>query len=318
MTAPRPRITLGRILYLLYHRPAGVIGQCLSNGGPYVQWHTRRGEQNMRAAAANLVSPLVPADAPVCELHLLTGQRYWHQTAFCLWTFASHSRRRIAPVIHDDGSLTGEQVGHLRRLFPLLRLQTHAESAARVEKLLPKADFPALHERWINYPHIRKLINPHLGSKGAKLVLDSDLLFFRKPDFILDWLRAPERPLHAEDIETAYGYPADTLSALAGAPLAPQVNVGLAGLFSEQIDWQKLEHWTASLIARHGTHYVLEQALFAMLVAGRSCAVAPGADYVTCPRPPEAQSPRAVMHHFVADSKRWYFQRDWSRLPATF
>lgn len=317
MSAPRPPITPGRIIYLLYHRPVGAVRRCLSNGGPYVQWHTHRGERAMRAAAANLLVPAVAADAPACELHLLTGARYWHQTAFCLWTFASHSRRRIAPVIHDDGSLTEEQLGHLRRLFPLLRLQSHAESAARIEELLPKAEFPALHDRWINYPHIRKLINPHLGREGAKLVIDSDLLFFRKPDFILDWLDAPQNPLHAQDIETTYGYPDHTLASLAGSPLTPRVNVGLAGLFSDKIDWAKLEHWTASLIARHGTHYVLEQALFAMLVAGRPCSIAPAEDYVTCPRPPEAQNPRAVMHHFVADSKRWYFQRDWARFPTT-
>ncbi|MDB6165383.1 MAG: glycosyl transferase family 2, partial [Lacunisphaera sp.] len=62
---------------------------------------------------------------------------------------------------------------------------------------------------------------------------------------------------------------------------------------------------------REGTSYYLEQALIAMLVAGRDCAVAPAADYVTLPQPPEALECRAVMHHYVAESKRWYFQRNW-------
>ena len=59
--------------------------------------------------------------------------------------------------------------------------------------------------------------------------------------------------------------------------------------------------------------YYLEQALVAMLAARSNCAVAPAADYVTWPRPPEATECRAVMHHYVAGSKRWYFQHNWRR-----
>jgi hypothetical protein len=31
------------------------------------------------------------------------------------------------------------------------------------------------------------------------------------------------------------------------------------------------------------------------------------------PVPPEARDCRAVMHHYVAASKRWYFQHNWQR-----
>jgi len=49
----------------------------------------------------------------------------------------------------------------------------------------------------------------------------------------------------------------------------------------------------------------------AMLLAGEECAVAPGADYVTKPCDSEARETHAVMHHYVANSKRWYFRRCW-------
>jgi hypothetical protein len=41
--------------------------------------------------------------------------------------------------------------------------------------------------------------------------------------------------------------------------------------------------------------------------------VAPAADYVTLPPPAEARRCSAVMHHYVAGSKRWYFQHNWRR-----
>jgi hypothetical protein len=132
------------------------------------------------------------------------------------------------------------------------------------------------------------------------------------------FIEQPINRLHALDVEKAYGYPDETMRALCGASQLPdRLNVGLCGLRGEDIDWQKLERWTRGLIERHGTHYYLEQALVAMLVAERQCTVAPESDYVTGPRPPEAGECRAVMHHYVSGSKRWYFRDNWCRVAGT-
>ena len=305
-------MTPGQFLLRFYHTPVGRIRDSLRNGGPWQEQRTERGRQAMELAAREL--PLLSAAAghPV-ELHLLTGRRFWYQTAFCLWSLARQARRPLAPVIYDDGSLTPEYREPLARLFPATRFVAGDESRARLDAHLPSARYPVLRERWASYPNIRKLIAPHLGRSGWKLVIDSDLLFFRPPGFLLDWLDAPARPFHAVDCESSYGYSRSLLDTLAGAPLAELVNVGLTGLDSAAIDWDRLEHWTRELHAREGTSYYLEQALIAMLVAGRDCAVAPAADYVTLPQPPEAMECRAVMHHYVAESKRWYFQHNWRR-----
>lgn len=310
------RLGLGKLALVLWHRPAGRFRDSIRHGGPWQERRTERGRREMEAAAHTL--PVLPTAAgPAVELHLLTGRRFWYQTAFCLWTFARHADRPLAPVIYDDGSLTGEFRAPLARLFPAARFVSLAETAARLEEHLPATRFPALRERWLNYPNIRKLTDPHLGRSGWKLVLDSDLLFFHRPSFLLDWLATPARPLHAVDCETSYGYSRPLMNELAGAPVANLVNVGLTGLNSSEIDWERLEHWCHTLITRENASYYLEQALIAMLVAGRPCAIAPAADYVTLPEPPEARDCRAVMHHYVAHSKRWYFQRNWRQLPQT-
>ena len=262
--------------------------------------------------AARLLPALVQSDSnrPL-ELHLLTGRRFWDQTAFCLWTFAHQSGRALAPVIYDDGTLGAEERAPLQRLFPAIRFVAKAESAATLESHLPAAAYPFLHDQWRNYPNIRKLIDPHLGASGWKLVVDSDLLFFRRPTFLLHWLDAPDRPLHAVDNETSYGYDRALMDRLAGHPVADLVNVGLTGLRSETLDWERIEYCCRELITASGTHYYLEQALIAMLNAGAPCAIAPAADYVTCPPDSEAQACEAVMHHYVAGSKPWYFRHNW-------
>lgn len=269
----------------------------------------------MEAAAARLPPLPVRAVGERVTLHLLTGRQFWYQTAFCIHSWARVSNARVDAEIYDDGTLDPSTTARLQALGPTVRIHPAAELRARLEDLLPVARFPVLRERYEHYPHIRKLIDPHLGSTGWKLVLDSDLLFFRCPDFLLGWLRAPDRMLHGVDCEENYGYSRPLLERLAGQAIPARVNVGLCGLRSEGLDWTALEAWCAELIAREQTSYYLEQALVALLAAGApERAIAPAADYLTKPDRAEGQAPTAVMHHYVAESKYSYFRHGWRQV----
>lgn len=313
MRAVFRRLGLGVLAYRLYHAPAGAWRAMIAAGGPLEQWRNARGRAAMEYAAHSLPTPQPPPGAPRFEPHLLSGRRFAYQSAFCLWTLAQHSRCSLAPVIYDDGSLDSADRALLARLFPLTRFVSKPEAKAKLDARLPPDRFPFLRDRWERYPNIRKLTDPHVGAHGWKLIIDSDLLFFRAPALLVTWAQNPTSPLHAVDFETSYGYSRPLLESLAGAPLAERVNVGLCGLNSDELDWEKLEFWCRALIEREGTHYYLEQALVALLVAGRHCIVAPASDYVTLPRLPEVQDCRAVMHHYVANSKSWYFRKNWRR-----
>ena len=96
--------------------------------------------------------------------------------------------------------------------------------------------------------------------------------------------------------------------------MADRLNVGVCGLPSQDLDWERLELWCHSLIERAGTSYYQEQALTAMLLAHEKCAVAPAVDYVTLPPRSEVLHPGAVMHHYVAESKSWYFRYGWRQV----
>jgi hypothetical protein len=300
----------GKVLYHTWHRPAGWVRDLIDDGGPFERRRTKLGRREMEVSARRLPA-LPPGAGSPLELHLLTGRKFWYQTAFCLWTFARHAGRPLTPVLYDDGTLAPEHRDLLARVFPAARFIAQADILARLDACLPIARFPALRERWLNYPNIRKLTDVHAGRRGWKLVIDSDLLFFRSPRLLIDWLDQPAQPLHAVDCRTSYGYSRALMNELAGRPVADLVNVGLTGLNGGELDWERLESWCATLIARERTNYYLEQALVALLVAGRPCTVAPAADYVTLPVAPEARACRAVMHHYVANSKRDYFQRNW-------
>ena len=306
----------GKLLLYLYHYPVGLVRDSWRAGGPLAQRQTARNRREMERAAGDL--PALPVDGagPPVVLHLLSGRKFWYQTAFCLHSFARAAQTSVQAEIYDDGTLDAEITGRLLRLGPRLRIHRQADILARLEEHLPAARFPVLRERWRNYPNLRKLTDPHVGSRGWKLVIDSDLLFFRRPDQLLRWFEAPDRPLHAVDCAESYGYSRSLLERLAGAPLPSRVNVGLCGLRGEDLDWEELESWCAELIAAEKTNYYLEQALVAMLMARvPERTVAAADDYLTLPSRSEVEHPRAVMHHYVAESKRWYFAAGWRQIP---
>jgi hypothetical protein len=302
------RLGLGRLVYRTVHAPAGFLRRCRREG-PVNLLLARRGRSRMEAAARRL-PPVAPTPGAV-EVHFLSGRAFWYQTAFCAFTLARHSPVPVRLVVLDDGSLDADCVAALRRIFPDTRFEALSAIEARLDRALPADRYPALRQRRLVYPHLRKLTDVHAGSSGWKLVLDSDMLFFREPAFLLGWLRAPDRPCHMLDVASAYGYPESLMAELAGRPVPARVNVGVCGLRGEEVDWDRLEAWCKGLLERAGSHYLQEQALTAMLLAGRDCAVAPEADYVALPSRREAKHPSAVMHHYVAESKAWYFRHGW-------
>lgn len=284
----------------------------MEQGGPMAQWKTEQGRRRMEKAASCLPAlETSPADAG--ELHFLTGTRFWYQTAFAVASFQDVTGVTPKVRLYDDGTMTSKEFDLLEQCFPDLDFQSQEVTIDLLDQYLPETEFPGLRERWQNYPNIRKLTDVHVGQSGWKLVMDSDVLFFRKPTRVLDWLDDPGMPLHAVDREESYGYPRDIMESLCGFPIPEKLNVGLCGLKSDDIDWQQLEFWTRSLVEAYGTHYYLEQALVAMLVAGRDSCVLDLNDYVTGPELPEARRCEAVMHHYVAESKKWYFRENWKR-----
>jgi hypothetical protein len=249
-------------------------------------------------------------------VHVLTGNKFWYQTAFCLWSLAKASGREVRAVVHDDGSLRREQAEQLQHIFPGTRIEWIAEAEDKLNRLLPESRYPTLRRRRRELPLMKKILDVHAGGTGWNLFMDADLLFFQRPDFLLDWWDDPSQPLTSVDAEYAYGYPLELLEELAGAKVRPLINTGLSGHRSDAIDWDKMEYWCRTLIERAGTHYYQEQALVALHVAGQDCAVLPSDDYITLPVLPEALECKAVMHHYVAGSKPWYFRHNWKRFVS--
>lgn len=310
MKPPSP----GRLLYLCFHAPIGRVREHFRDGGPAERARTELGRTAMEAAACQLPALPNPAsDAP--EVHFLTGRRFWFQTAFLLTSLAPHLHLRA--VLHDDGSLDEPTRERLLNLAPGARVVGDAEARERLDTLLPAARFPRLRARREDLVLFRKILDVHAGRPGWNLFLDSDQLALRRPALLADWLKAPDAALHMTDVGDAYGCPARALDRIAGTFVPRRVNTGILGLRGDTVDWERMEHHCAALDGLMRPHYYHEQALVALHLATQPARLAtPPGDYVVLPRPPEARAPRAVWHHYVAGSKRWYYQARWQPFAA--
>ncbi|MEM1394502.1 MAG: glycosyl transferase [Cyanobacteria bacterium P01_H01_bin.150] len=304
---------LGVIFYRLYHLPKGFLDKCFRKGSINMMIDDRARIQ-MEAAAYNLEPVQEYTTGKPLEIHFLTGKKFWYQTCFCAYSMVQQAKVNIRPVVYDDGTLEQKYVLEIKRIFPDAKIVSIEEIEERLDKFLPVSKFPYLRERRANYPNMRKLIDIHIASSGWKLVLDSDMLFFHHPTFLLNWLESPQEFCYMIDVENSYGYSEALMTSLAQAEIPQKLNVGICGLKSDDIDWEQLESWCKQMIEKEGTHYYQEQAITAILMAGKPCAIAPEKEYIVMPQREEVINPQAVLHHYVADSKSWYFRYGWKQI----
>lgn len=303
-------MSLGKIVYHIYYRPIGVFSRVKKIG--ILNYLITDGARRKMVSAANLLKEIDKPDLPVYNVYILTGKKYWYQTAFCLYSLQKVSESiQFNAILVDDGSFDAKLIRQIKSQFPNIKLQRADETEKRLKEYLPVDRYPALRRKRESYPHIRKLTDIHAGQAGWKMVLDSDMLFFREPKLLERWLQKPTVAFFLEDPYYAYHYTAELMTELAGKPISVNLNVGMVGLESESIDWDNLESWIVKLEASQGSNYLLEQALSAMIVAGKPLLVAPKNEYIVLPGEEETKAPSAVLHHYVAESKEWYFKNAW-------
>jgi hypothetical protein len=299
-------MTAGRLLYLAYHAPherlEALFDRALAS----------RRDRTMRAAAARLAPLRLPVATHLPALRFLTGERFAHQTAFCAYSFCQAADLLPPFEFFDDGSLAPAQAQLLLRLFPSSSVISSGESAAALERELPAARFPALRHARACSPLMRKLVDLHVGRRTPTLYLDSDMLFFRRPDRLVAWLRQPAGTLHmTEPGPGAYVDSPVVLRARLGRELPSGVNTGIVALDGARLDWSTLESAASALGAERCAHKWTEQTLFAWLLAGLGSQTLDPADYRVCASRADLTPPTPVLRHYVHKAKMPYIAGEW-------
>jgi hypothetical protein len=304
---------LQQIINKLYRYPKAKLARINKFGG-YIEYQKMmRGQKAMELASFDL--PPVESYPNGLPIYFLTGEKFLYQTLFCIHSLSKHSSEKFKFILIDDGSFSASLIKRINKQLPHSGIITEEVIEKNLEKNLPETKYFTLRKKRREYPHIKKLIDIHtLDNRGWKLVLDSDMLFFEYPTAMVQWLKKTSQPLHMIDCTESYGYSRPLMEQLCRSAIPQKINVGAIGLNSEAIDWTDVESWVKTLEDTEGRSYYLEQALSAMLLAGKNCTVLKENKYIVNPDDKAILSGAGILHHYVDLSKKGYYTEAWRKV----
>ncbi len=189
------------------------------------------------------------------------------EMGICTYKTLNHlSNLNFNYIIHDDGSLTTTDINFISRHIKASVI-TRKESNLKAETLLK--DHPHILNFRRNHFLALKIIDVSLFDSSDRIVyLDSDILFFKKPDFFITAFadRTNRINYFNKDLLDAYiDSPEKILHNLQVSPF-PFINAGLWVMNKSTIDFEKIETWLSTdYIKPFLSSYRLEQTLVSML-----------------------------------------------------
>lgn len=244
------------------------------------------------------------SDTTDFEVHIITSGKDFLDALWCAKTFFYHSRLNPVLVVHSDGSLSSRQIQIIHEHFDGSRVISKAIADAEMNSFLSE------------YPHIQKFRNRSdfycamkifdilkYSRQNYLLLLDSDILFFKKPDLIIQNIEQ-KKLFFNSDYQNAYTPFALEYFKANDIEILPKINAGL--IFMNKVLYIKHlklmdDYFREALlfkvrcnVNRH------EQTLNAMLLT-LGGALRLSSNYQISDKP---LTSKTISHHFVNDGNR--------------
>ncbi len=164
------------------------------------------------------------------EIHMLICERDVTEALWCLKTFYYFSGLRTKLFFHDDGSLKNGSIQTFKKHFVGCEVIRKIDADIFLKKSLGGYEFCSRY-RLDSSDRMTitsmKLFDPIFYTQTHKtLILDADVLFFKKPTEIMECMRA-NRGCFMSDYHDAYSFPREILNRLLGVEMKESVNTGI-------------------------------------------------------------------------------------------
>lgn len=241
-------------------------------------------------------------DIPV---HVLTGSDDWLLACWMLASWFHTTQRNWRVVIHDDGSLPPEARPAFVKMFPGVRGVTANESDRVVLDTL--SGHQACREYRLAHPLARKIFDiPALTRADRFIILDSDILFFKKPEAILRWCAdGAGQCWFNKDVHEAMPISRSQVREKLGIDPWHRVNSGLCLIERSVINFDLCERVLreTNILEKH--IWLIEQTLFAICASANGRGGLLPAEYEVSKAP--FASPDAVARHYVGAVRQRFF-----------
>jgi hypothetical protein len=249
---------LPRLRSWLRGRPGWVRFQELNREGWRRAWRRRRIQRLI------LSTPPVQtaAEGPV-EVRVLTWRKDWVNALWALKSFYFFAGVDY-PVVFHDGGLDPGQGENILRHFPGASIVPKAEADQQVKASLQARNLTRCLRYRDSNVATRKLFDFFLLSRADCIIcIDSDVLFFRRPEELIIPAQGLARNRYNKDVAYWYSMDLDEIESVFDVRPPPLVNSGLSAVNRESIDFQDVERFL-SHPKMFSNMWVTEQTLHAL------------------------------------------------------
>ena len=209
--------------------------------------------------------PKARSDSDYPSVHVLTGQEQWVMTMWMLASFLLFTKRTWNIFVHDDGTLSDSAASTLLQTIDGCKLIPRSTADATMRDVLSEhAECVAYRSQ---HPLAVKCFDiPYFAPGDRFILLDSDVLFYRTPDKIIEWAENPKDHTTWFNRDCQEPSPISSTRCLKdfGFALWPQVNSGLCLISKEIIAHEKFEFWLQHPLIKQGNPWRKEQTLLAL------------------------------------------------------
>jgi hypothetical protein len=240
---------------------------------------------------------------------------------WALYSFAHFSPASCQIIVHSDGSLTDADARRLQQVLPGTRVISRQQSDRLVGARLRELGLTNSLRFRDQLVFALKLFDPFFfGEHSSFFLLDSDVLFFRRPSELLANLDEPAN-LYSPDNGFRYCLSSEALQALLGKHCIAGFNPGVVRTNRTVLDLafveqclERKEFWGS------GTrpHYYAELTLWAMQLTTAGAQPLPPSYAITPPL--EAPLPIPASGHYCGGGypATWFYSRGLPRLAREF
>ena len=224
---------------------------------------------------------------------------------WALKSFYHYSEVKYPLVIHLQGQTTSRMIARLSRHFPNAMLVRQDEADARAERWLLQREYLRLLAARRTGIMMMKLIDFIISCRATHLLaIDSDVIFFRRPDELLIATREPLGvDLFMHDAASAYNISQSQALRDLEINLAPRVNCGIMLLPRDEQRLARCEDYLAHPdVAR--MNGLIEQTLYALCASEQGRVGYLPDSYYVSPGGTTASISALVCRHYAGASRR--------------
>jgi lipopolysaccharide biosynthesis glycosyltransferase len=201
------------------------------------------------------------------SVHLLVSSKTWHAGILAAISFEFFTGRRWNLFIHEDGSVDQKAHRRMERILPGIRFVSRKEAEEQVREAL--SNYPTCWAHRAKHNLFLKFFDVPIFAPGKRFIfLDSDVLFFQKPEKILAWADADDEEFfYNEDTKEKYCIPRQEIQKEFKIELWPRFNSGLMLVPKKALSLELAEQFlgTFEMTAHHPQFF--EQTLYALMAS---------------------------------------------------